>query len=314
MHTRLRQLLSAATVVTTDDLRACGYDSNAVRRLLAAGVLRRVHRGVMVDAVVWDEATSEERHRLRCRAVLLRYRDVALSHVSAIVAHGLPVFDARLDLVHLSRIDAGRPRRRGAVQVHPRLPGPAVVRTASWPPLPVCTIAVAVLQTADWDGLDAGMVAAEAALHRGLVTAGELQRARAVARLGRGRAAADLVVALAGPHSESPGETRTRLLLRSLGWAMPTQQATCVLPEGGAARVDFLLKDEGVVVEFDGAVKYGGATGRGELVREKRREDGLRAIGLEVVRLTWTDLARPSDVARLLQAAVARSRQRRSRQ
>jgi very-short-patch-repair endonuclease len=51
-----------------------------------------------------------------------------------------------------------------------------------------------------------------------------------------------------------------------------------------------------VVVEFDGAVKYQGADGRNALIREKRREDALRALGYRVVRLTWSELRRPERV------------------
>jgi len=51
------------------------------------------------------------------------------------------------------------------------------------------------------------------------------------------------------------------------------------------------------VVEFDGAVKYAGADGRAALVAEKLREDRLRALGYEVVRIVWSDLARPDIIA-----------------
>ena len=61
------------------------------------------------------------------------------------------------------------------------------------------------------------------------------------------------------------------------------------------ARVDLLVGDR-VVVEFDGLVKYEGAEGRAALAAEKRREDWLRSLGYEVVRLTWADLDRPRRV------------------
>lgn len=57
------------------------------------------------------------------------------------------------------------------------------------------------------------------------------------------------------------------------------------------ARVDLVVDD--VVLEFDGAVKYEGADGREELVREKAREDAIRALGYRVIRVTWRDLFRP---------------------
>ncbi len=70
-------------------------------------------------------------------------------------------------------------------------------------------------------------------------------------------------------------------------------------------RVDFLVAGR-VVVEFDGAVKYAGAEGRDGLIAEKRREDRLRALGYEVVRLTWDDLAHPERVLGAIRAALLR--------
>jgi hypothetical protein len=43
-------------------------------------------------------------------------------------------------------------------------------------------------------------------------------------------------------------------------------------------------------------VKYARFDGRNALMREKRREDALRALGYRVVRLTWSDLRRPERV------------------
>ena len=72
------------------------------------------------------------------------------------------------------------------------------------------------------------------------------------------------------------------------------------------ARVDFLFRAQRVVVEFDGAVKYGGPGTQGQLalVAEKRREDTIRRLGYVVVRLTWADLASPERVASLIRAAI----------
>jgi very-short-patch-repair endonuclease len=77
--------------------------------------------------------------------------------------------------------------------------------------------------------------------------------------------------------------------------------------DGFIARVDFFFPDQNTVVEFDGLTKY--ADGSAEtLVREKIREDRLRALGLEVVRITWADLAHPSRTAMRIREAFARSR------
>ena len=72
------------------------------------------------------------------------------------------------------------------------------------------------------------------------------------------------------------------------------------------ARVDHLV-GERVVVEFDGLVKYAGAEGRGALAAEKAREDLLRSLGYEVVRLTGADLDRPQRVDAMVRAALERA-------
>lgn len=72
--------------------------------------------------------------------------------------------------------------------------------------------------------------------------------------------------------------------------------------------VDFLFADARTIVEFDGALKYGS---REDLLAEKRREDRLRQLGYEVVRVTWADLAYPDRIAARVAAAFARAAARR---
>lgn len=93
-------------------------------------------------------------------------------------------------------------------------------------------------------------------------------------------------------RSESPGESRCRVLFDELGFEPPELQQVIHLPRIGSVRVDFWW--DGVICEFDGMVKYTrGLTGQPaeETVRqEKLREDALRMLDYQVVRLTWADL------------------------
>jgi hypothetical protein len=80
-----------------------------------------------------------------------------------------------------------------------------------------------------------------------------------------------------------------------------------------------LLDVEPVVVEFDGFVKYGrtvvrpGEPAPGDVVfTEKVREDRLRTLGYEVVRIIWSDLADLPAVRRRIEAAIQRARGRRA--
>lgn len=79
------------------------------------------------------------------------------------------------------------------------------------------------------------------------------------------------------------------------GLPLPRLQNTFQIPDG-EARADFDW-DGRVVGEFDGLQKYGrllrpGETATAALIREKKREDALRAQGIMVIRWTWSTLER----------------------
>ena len=94
----------------TADLRAAGYDKNAVRRMVRAGTLTRLCRGAYTDRAPDD---VHARHRLLVRAVLGELADGAVaSHLSAAVWHGLPTWGLRLDRAHVTFA-----RRTGARRV-----------------------------------------------------------------------------------------------------------------------------------------------------------------------------------------------------
>ncbi|MEP7331191.1 MAG: hypothetical protein ABI692_03775 [Terracoccus sp.] len=112
------------------------------------------------------------------------------------------------------------------------------------------------------------------------------------------------------PLAESVGESRTRLVLHDLGLAHESQVVIRDALGAFVARVDFLV--EGIVLEFDGRLKYRAAeTDDGESPEEvvwleKRREDALRGLGHLVERVVWDDLDRPGRIGARIQAASAR--------
>ena len=78
--------------------------------------------------------------------------------------------------------------------------------------------------------------------------------------------------------------------------------------DGFISQVDFYFPEHRTIVEFDGMSKYTDGSSV-VLIQEKAREDRLRALGLQVVRLTWEDLAHPARTAMLIRRAFARSRE-----
>jgi hypothetical protein len=295
-------LASRGFVTTSEALRH--LDRTGLGRLVRRGELVRVRAGVYVDGRQFATADPVSRHVLSARAIAASLGEgYAVSHLSAVALHGIPVLRSDLGKIHVCTIDEGRARSDDRLQVHSPIPRAVVGHVLD---TPVVSVPVAVVQAAASTGLRAGAVAADAALPRGL-SREDLTTALAAARLGRGRRGAARVVALADGRSESPGESWTRLVMAEVGLPTPELQALIADETGTVvARVDFLFRRERVVVEFDGAVKYGedGAKGQLALVAEKRREDAIRRLGYVVVRLTWTDLRGPERVRALIRAAI----------
>ena len=313
---RVRAALEAhGQVLCSEDLDRLGLGPATVRQLVAGGELHRYRRSAFVDGPAWRAAPPWERHTLRARAVArslgmsLGMPDgpYLLSHHSALVLHGVGVFGVD-DLVHLVRTDGGRGRKDSTVHVHPPVPpsfaAPPEARSGE---LPTVTVGHACAQVAAGFGTEAGLVVADAALRQQLTTPTLLvEAARDVT--GRDSSAVRDAIECADGRSGSAGETRTRWLMHWLRMPPPELQAVVRDPSGDLVAVtDFLFRDQWTVVEFDGALKYATSA---DLVAEKLREDRLRELGYEVVRVTWADLEHPARVVARIRAAFARARAR----
>jgi len=115
----LRQLTRLHGFFSRAQAREVGYDDRAVTRAVRAGYWVRFRRGFYAFADEWRGADDAERHRTRSRAVLHSLGDaVALSHVSAVLAHGIAVWDVDLSRVHVTRLDGGPGRIEGDVIHH----------------------------------------------------------------------------------------------------------------------------------------------------------------------------------------------------
>ncbi|WP_088819174.1 DUF559 domain-containing protein [Kytococcus aerolatus] len=161
----------------------------------------------------------------------------------------------------------------------------------------------AVLGVAE-EGLEAAVVAGDAALHRQLVTRGQLLEVAAVQPRRRGSGTLGRAVARMDPACESPGESLSRLLLGRLGFRVRSQVQLVDRYGAFLARVDFLVEGSRVVVEFDGLGKYATPD---DLRREKLRQERLEREGYVVVRLVWGDLQHPAEVDARIRRALARA-------
>ena len=306
MEHQARVLLAAqGGVVGASQLSAVGASAHDVHRWVARGDLVRVRRGAFVDGHLWATVNADARYRLTVKAVMRAragsHLEEAASHHSALALHGLPLWRVDRRLVVISG-DVQQSTTAAGLRLMPLRSLVAKVQVEGVVSLAEADAVVTSASVSE----EAGVVAADAAVHRGTTTMDELEEARQRLLPGlRGKARLRRAMAAVDPRAESPGETRTRLLLTAFG--MPVESQVVVRDEVGEliGRVDFLVGGR-VVVEFDGAVKYGGAAGREALVAEKRREDRLRSQGYEVVRLTWDDLAQPAKVMARVRAALLR--------
>lgn len=282
---------------TRADVIAAGYSDNELRRRLRSGQWLRPSYNSYVetrdwpaDEPPWDRAIRL--HRLSVRMARERLGDVVVSHQSAAVLHGLPIWGLDLARAHFTRPAAGRGRVGRAVRVH--LSPIATDEIADVGGLAATSVERAIVETTCGSSYEVGVVLADAALGRGLTTPERLRAVVLRHPRWRGAAAARAAVLFADGLSESVGESRLRVLMANHGLPTPRLQVEIRDEDGRLiARVDFLLPG-GLIVEFDGALKYG--TGEAVLA-EKWREDRLRERGYRMIRVGWADLDRPRATA-----------------
>lgn len=304
MDSQAAALLTAqGGVVGATQLARLGLTSAATRRWVDAGEMVRVRRGAYVASERWLAADRDERYRLTVMAVMRSRRPTELAtHHSAIALHRLPLWHVDRRLVVLAA-DVQETTTSTGLRLSPLR---AMVREADVDGLGALCIPDALVTTSS-QAVEAGVVAADAALHQGLCTVNDLWEAadRLLSGL-RGKARVHRALGHVDGAAESPGESRSRLVLTALG--LPVESQVSINDETGAfvARVDFLVAGR-VVVEFDGAVKYHGDSGTQALIDEKAREDRLRELGYTVVRVTWDDLGQPERLLARVRRALLRS-------
>lgn len=290
-------------------LLASGITDDEIRLRQRRGTWERLHRGVYVQAESMAALKREERHQIKALAVAQRSPHLVLSHASAAVVLGLPVWDLPLDHVHLTRPGHGGARRGPGRIVHAGTLAPEEIVNVG--DISVTSVARTLIDLGCTSTFEQTVIAADHAVGR-LIAPVQLGEAFAGLRNRHGAALARRALLFADGRSESVGESRTRVIIAELGLPAPILQVN-VYSDVGAflGRSDFGYPDQGVLVEFDGRAKYlkllkVGQRPEDVLAAEKRRENRLRDFGFEVVRFDWSDLRDPAVVA----AAITRSLER----
>lgn len=283
-------------VITRTLVLGHGSSGREIATWIADGHLRVLWRGILTVNPEPQDATS--RHRELAHAISVAYAGrLAVSHHSAIVLAGLPTYDVDLDTVRLVRRNGGSSLST---------PGIRVSRCSV--ALPVTEVdgalmvqeAIAIAQLARDVGLEAAVVAADAALHRASITGAQLAAAVELLERVRGSARARQLPGLVDARSESPGESLLRLIAVRAGIVLEPQYIVRDARGDFVARCDFRVAGTRTLVEFDGRMKY---DDRSVLFAEKRREDELRGLGWQVVRVVWADLGQPAQIIRRVRGA-----------
>lgn len=299
-----------------DDLRSAGHSARAVATAGRTGTLVRVRPGVYVDARSWSGATPEARVIARARSLaLISAVPPVFSQETAAAIHGLPLFRANPDRVHVIAPD-GRPgAASGVIRHRGTIADDDVVEADG---LRFTRLARTIADIARTASLEQSVTVADAALRRLCVPrAGEYLRDRAEAfretvleitrKSAHGQSRARRALAFADGRAQLPGESISRIRLHELGFRTIDLQVELPGPRGSAFYVD-LEFDEGFG-EFDGTMKYvdgrltDGRTTAEIFDREKQREDWIRGHTQRTyVRWGWPHISTPRALAERLAA------------
>ncbi|MEV7759848.1 hypothetical protein [Curtobacterium flaccumfaciens] len=270
--------------------------ARSMRRRTERGEFLRIGHGVSTPAQAFRDASEAARHRARIDAVLAASRPgLIVSHASAVVMHELPWFGPLPDRVALTDPTRDRAQRlRFSDKVPARGRDVATVPIDGVETTDLVTTAIDVALRSDRGH---ALVVLDAVLRRGVdrhdllselesrPTRRGVQRVRALLELADGRI-------------ESAGESLALLVMHDLGLPRPELQHEFSVDGRCIARVDFWFPEQGVVVEFDGLVKYragevrGARTAEEVVIAEKFREDAVRAVpGVRgLARLIWREV------------------------
>lgn len=284
-------------MLTTSQLDRFGHDGFALSEIVRRGGLLHPGRGLYAVPSLVDVDAPESWHRSLAAGSRLLYPDAIFTGVTAVLAHDVAVWGCDLD-----RPAIMRPVQRSAGMKSfwiRRMRGPVVETDLG----PASAVAHALVQNALDNGITPGVVSADNALHRGLTTVESLTEALEGFKNWPDSHRGHTVVDLACAKRESVGESRCGVDLALAGIPVIAQVEVRDAFGNFVARVDFLVADSKVIIEFDGKVKF--ASGDPEVLwAEKRREDRLRRLGYVVVRITWADLERPGAVAAKVRSAL----------
>jgi very-short-patch-repair endonuclease len=299
-------------VASTASLHDAGISDKLLTQGVTTGAILRLRRGAYIPVHRWNALKPWEQDAARIEAHLVGTDGASVYCLStAAILHGCSVWNAG-PVVHVATRYSGAKASRGPDSVSHELglaDSDIVTVERRGQRVRVTSTVRTLVDCFRFLPFEEAVVIGDSALHRRLTDVSALEAA-VQACPPRGRRRALTVAAFLEPKTESPGESRTRALLRKLGLPAPVVQLELPTADG-VYRADFAWIELKIIIEFDGEGKYmDHQPTSAVLLAERRRETLLMEQGWIFVRLRWTDLERPEDVRRRLEAAMARSRRR----
>lgn len=296
--------------------RSEGMEDRQIRCMIRSGQWVRLRKGIYAADHHWAAARSDpiQWHALHCAAVLLALTPRYLvAGPSAARLYGLPfLVEPPPEVVLLTEAPIVHGIHRDGYLLRQAPCDPSQMSTRFG--IPLTSPARTLLDLACELPFMAGVVPTDAALHRRLVTSGELD---AVLRTAEGRPNVERareVFAFADGRAESPLESASRVVFHQHGLMPADIQVTRMLSSGREVRLDFLW-DDPLGGEADGLNKYEPTADRStlEIVRlEKAREEDIRDDGLEMIRWGWPEVHKPHLLIERLRRGQARAAERRA--
>lgn len=298
----IAQLVAQHGLVTARQLADAGVDAGDLRRLIAAGALVRLRRGVYADADAWsclDPFRAQPLLRMRAARLTLTSEDYAFSHDSSAIVLRMGAPDPRTALVHISRTKVHGDAVRAGVKHH-LAPYRAGDRTQidGFPVLDRARTAVDMVRE---HGRAHGLAACDAALRAG-VRRDELYEVLDTMTAWPHSRCVRWCIEHADGGAETYLESLVRDFVLELGIGRPVTQFG--LSDGN--RTAFAdLRVHRHLFEADGLLKYdddnpSGTEPRLVLMQEKERTDFLTGFKLGMSRVTHHDLhaGRPAALRR----------------
>jgi hypothetical protein len=256
MDDPLRVICRDLGFFTRAHAREAGYDDRAITREARARRWLRIRRGYYTFPDIWAAASDEERHLMRCQAVLDSLGDnVALSHVSGCLAQGIDIWGVPLDRVHVTRLDGGAGRIEADVVHHEGFVSDDEVGEVDG--MRVLAPQRCALEAGSLSTPESALVALNSALHRRTCTIDDIgTQFDLMAHWPRVRHL-HVPVRMCTDKSESVGESRGLWLFWIERIPAPVLQFEVFEGTRLVGRTDWAWPKARGLGEFDGKVKYG---------------------------------------------------------